>query len=142
MRLVNIESPFAGDVAGNKSYLRACLHDSIVGHGEAPFASHGLYTQAGVLDDLVPEQRVVGMRAGFEFHRVVDAEILYLDKGLSGGMQQGLGYFVGLNGRGKDVVLRSLHPKVPQRVLRVSTSDKAVEECRAFMKLLSGFGSV
>lgn len=47
MRLVIIESPFAGDVVRNLRYLRACMRDCLR-RGEAPYASHALYTQPGV----------------------------------------------------------------------------------------------
>lgn len=51
---VIIESPYAGDVDANLTYLRACLRDCLL-RGEAPFASHGLYAQPGVLDDAIPQ---------------------------------------------------------------------------------------
>ncbi len=56
MRRVIIESPYAGDVETNVRYARACVRDSLL-HGEAPIASHLLYTQEGVLRDEVPEER-------------------------------------------------------------------------------------
>jgi hypothetical protein len=48
MKLVIIESPYAGEVEANVAYARACMRDSL-GHGEAPIASHLLYTQPGIL---------------------------------------------------------------------------------------------
>jgi hypothetical protein len=51
VRLVIIESPYAGDPDGNLAYARAALADSLA-RGEAPFASHLLYPQ--VLDDMIP----------------------------------------------------------------------------------------
>lgn len=50
MRRVIIESPYAGNVEANATYLRRCLRDSLL-RGEAPFASHAIYTLPGVLDD-------------------------------------------------------------------------------------------
>lgn len=50
MRRVIVESPYAGDIERNMRYLRACLADCLR-RGEAPFASHAIYTQPGVLDD-------------------------------------------------------------------------------------------
>lgn len=47
MKRVVIESPFAGDVELNLRYLRACMHHCLKS-GEAPYASHALYTQPGV----------------------------------------------------------------------------------------------
>ncbi len=63
MRLVVVESPYAGDVERNLSYLRACLADCLR-RNEAPIASHALYTQPGVLDDTKPEERKKGMMDG------------------------------------------------------------------------------
>jgi hypothetical protein len=88
MRLVVIESPYAGDVELNLRYLRACLADCLR-RGEAPYASHGLYTQPGVLDDTDPEQRALGLAAGFAWRKGADATILYLDLGVSSGMRAG-----------------------------------------------------
>ena len=44
--------------------LRAeCLRDSLL-RGEGPITSHLLYTQPGVLDDQIPEERQMGIDAG------------------------------------------------------------------------------
>lgn len=85
MRRVIVESPYAGDVERNLRYLRACLRDSLL-RGEAPFASHGLYTQPGVLDDHDQEQRRMGIEAGFAWWEGADAIVFYLDLGISNGM--------------------------------------------------------
>lgn len=63
MRLVVLESPYAGDVERNVRYARAAVRDCL-DRGEAPIASHLLYTQPGVLDDLVPAERAMGIEAG------------------------------------------------------------------------------
>lgn len=84
MDIVVIESPYAGDVENNVEYARkAMLHSLEL--GEAPYASHLLYTQ--VWDDLDPEQRKAGIKAGVEFHRVADKVAFYCDRGISGGMR-------------------------------------------------------
>jgi hypothetical protein len=88
MRRVVIESPFAGDVKLNLRYLRACMRDCLL-RGEAPIASHALYTQPGVLDDDNPEDRKLGMGAGWAWHSVADAVIMYMDRGVSKGMELG-----------------------------------------------------
>ena len=85
--IVMIESPYAGDVEKNLRYLRAALHDCLM-RGEAPFASHGLYTQ--VLDDTNPEERSHGIQAGFAFRQVSDYTVVYDDLGVSPGMQLGI----------------------------------------------------
>lgn len=71
MKLVVIESPYAGDVTRNLRYARFCVKDCIR-RGEAPIASHLLFTQPGILDDNVPEERVTGMNAGFAWARHAD----------------------------------------------------------------------
>lgn len=85
MRLVIIESPYAGDVEGNVAYARACLSDSLA-RGEAPIASHLLYTQPGVLNDLVPDARAKGIAAGLAWRRAADYSVFYEDRGWSSGM--------------------------------------------------------
>ena len=89
MKLVILESPYAGDVENNVAYARACMADCLH-RGEAPFVSHLLYTQPGVLDDTIPEQRKLGMEAGFEWRRVAELTVVYTDNGISGGMQEGI----------------------------------------------------
>lgn len=88
-RLVIMESPFAGDVERNTRYARACMADCLA-RGEAPFASHLLYTQPGVLDDTVPEQRSLGIDAGLAWGLNADATVAYQDLGVSTGMQLGI----------------------------------------------------
>lgn len=83
MRRVIIESPYAGNVELNLRYLRACIRDSLL-RGEAPFASHAIYTQPGVLDD--PEQRL-GIEAGFAWWSAVDRIVFCTDLGWSKGMK-------------------------------------------------------
>jgi len=88
MMRVIVESPFAGDVEANLTYLRRAMRDCLL-RGEAPFASHALYTQPGVLDDDVPEQRALGMEAGFAWGRAASASVFYVDRGVSSGMAEG-----------------------------------------------------
>jgi hypothetical protein len=89
MRLVIIESPYAGDIDRNMRYLRAAMRDCFR-RGEAPFASHGLYTQPGVLNDDNPEERHLGISAGFMWRSHADATVVYNDFGISRGMQEGI----------------------------------------------------
>jgi hypothetical protein len=89
MRLVIVESPFAGDVARNLRYLRSCMRDCLL-RNEAPYASHSMYTQPGVLDDGDPEQRKLGMLAGFNWRSVARATVVYSDLGITMGMQAGI----------------------------------------------------
>jgi hypothetical protein len=87
---VVIESPYAGDIEKNMRYLAACMHDCIVNHNEAPFASHGLYTQKGVLRDEVPEERKMGIEAGFVMRPLLQKTVVYTDLGYSTGMKYGI----------------------------------------------------
>jgi hypothetical protein len=120
MRLVVVESPYAGKASKwwgplapvvrwmrtcrNVKYARAALRDCLV-RGEAPFASHLLYTQPGVLRDHVPAERAHGIEAGFAWaevgiyvstpegreplHFFAD-RVIYSDRGVSSGMRAGI----------------------------------------------------
>ena len=89
MRLVIIESPYAGDVEANTTYARACVRDSLL-RGEAPIASHLLYTQPGVLRDEVPEERQHGIDAGLAWRAAAVASVVYTDRGVTRGMEYGI----------------------------------------------------
>jgi hypothetical protein len=104
MRLVIIESPYAGDVEKNLRYLRACLRDCL-DRGEAPFASHALYTQPGVLDDDIPEQRARGIEAGLTWSGKAHMAAVYTDLGISTGMRYAMDYHAR---NGMPVEIRSL----------------------------------
>lgn len=88
-RLVIIESPFAGDVEANTAYARKCVRHSL-GRGEAPIASHLLYTQEGVLNDDLPHERLWGIEAGLAWRAVAQASVVYCDRGISKGMEYGI----------------------------------------------------
>lgn len=89
MKLVILESPYAGDIERNTAYARWCLRHSLM-QGEAPIASHLLYTQPGILDDSVPVERRWGIDAGLAWRRVAEASVVYTDLGISKGMQYGI----------------------------------------------------
>lgn len=89
MRLVIVESPYAGDIESNVAYARAAVRDCLL-RGEAPLASHLLYTQPGVLRDEVPAEREHGIDAGLAWGRVAEVTIIYTDLGISRGMQYGI----------------------------------------------------
>ena len=57
---------------------------------EAPFASHLLYAQEGILDDLVPGEREIGIAAGLAIGERLDATVVYEDLGVSPGMERGI----------------------------------------------------
>ncbi len=89
MKLVIIESPYAGDTKANIDFARQCVRDSLA-RGEAPIASHLLYTQPGILRDGVPAERQWGIDAGLAWRRVADLTAVYEDHGLSQGMRYGI----------------------------------------------------
>jgi hypothetical protein len=89
MKLVIVESPYAGEVERNVTYARACVRDSL-SRGEAPLASHLLYTQLGILRDEVPSERQWGIDAGLAWAVKADATVVYIDYGISKGMEYGI----------------------------------------------------
>ena len=89
MRLVAIESPFSGNTERNLRYARAAMADCL-SRGEAPLASHALYTQPGVLCDAVPSERALGIAAGLAWAGRADATVVYTDMGISDGMRLGI----------------------------------------------------
>ena len=93
MELVIIESPFAGrdkeETEENMRYARLAVKDSLL-RGESPIASHLLYTQEGILDDNIPEERSMGIEAGLAWRKVANKSVAYVDRGISKGMQYGI----------------------------------------------------
>lgn len=90
MKLVIIESPYAGEVQANVEYARRCVRDSLA-RGESPIASHLLFTQPGILDDTIPSERKQGIDAGLAWLRVAELSAVYIDRGISDGMKYGVG---------------------------------------------------
>ena len=88
LRRVILESPYAGDIERNVEYVKRALLDSLIHYGEAPFASHLLYTQ--VLEDLGYEQRALGFKCNYSWYEVAEACIIYTDYGISSGMRSGM----------------------------------------------------
>ena len=89
LKLVILESPYAGNIQANVDYARKCMHDCFL-KGEAPFASHLLYTQPGVLIDEVPAERQLGIDAGLLWGAKAEATVVYIDRGFSSGMRFGI----------------------------------------------------
>jgi hypothetical protein len=89
LRRVILESPYAGDVEANVAYARRALRDSVM-RGEAPIASHLLFTQPGVLVDDDPIERWMGINAGLAWGVVAQATVVYADRGISRGMEHGI----------------------------------------------------
>ena len=93
MRLVIIESPFSAPTeeerTRNVNYARAAMKDCLM-RDEAPFASHLLYTQPGILRDHIAEERKQGIHAGLLWGNRADMTVVYSDLGISEGMDQGI----------------------------------------------------
>lgn len=103
-KLVILESPFAGDEEANIEYARKCVRDSLE-RGEAPIASHLLYTQPGILDDHDPVERSWGIDAGLAWRRVAEGSVVYTDRGISKGMEYGI---AAAEAAGKPIEYRTL----------------------------------
>lgn len=104
MRRVIIESPYAGDVAANTAYARQALRNSLL-RGEAPMASHLLYTQPDVLADEKPDERALGIEAGLAWGTACEATVVYTDLGITPGMRVGIGRAIS---EGRRVEYRSI----------------------------------
>ena len=89
MRRVIIESPFAGRVIRNQNYARLCCAHALA-LGDAPFASHLLYTQDGILDDTIDAERDLGITAGLIWGTAAEVSCAYIDLGISDGMRRGI----------------------------------------------------
>lgn len=111
MKLVILESPYAGDIEANVAYARECVRDSLA-RGEAPIASHLLYTQPGILRDEEPSERAWGIAAGLAWRKVAECSVFYTDRGWSSGMLAALHQALNV---GADFELRALNgePQIP-----------------------------
>jgi hypothetical protein len=106
--LVILESPYAGEVEQNIAYARECMRDCLF-RGEAPFASHLLYTQC--LDDTIQDERDLGIHAGLLWGDKADRTVVYTDRGISRGMKYGIERAISV---GRPVIYRSLNPQSMQ----------------------------
>jgi len=95
--LVIIESPFNGtpaEVKENVRYAILAMRDCL-SRGEAPYASHLLYTQTpnGYIPDDVKDDvigRDAGINAGLAWGAHASKTVVYTDRGISKGMQYGI----------------------------------------------------
>ena len=93
-KFVDIETPYSAkteeELRRNIRYARACVRNSLL-RDEIPFASHLFYTQTGILDDNVKEERDKGIMAGKNIIENLDATTaVYVDLGISRGMEIGI----------------------------------------------------
>lgn len=126
MKRVVIESPLSPSnglsFEANIAYAKVCGLDCIR-RGEAPYASHLLMTQ--FLDDAVPEDRKVGMEAGFAWGTAGELVAVYEDHGVSSGMLAGIEL---AKERGQTIERRKLPPDLyevfQKRLLRPTEGMK------------------
>ena len=90
MKRVIIESPYKGRVPVNEIYGELAMHDCLVNYRESPYASHLLYTRTFVLRDEIPDQRMLGIQAGFYWREVAEKTVFYVDLGITEGMELGI----------------------------------------------------
>jgi hypothetical protein len=100
-QLVIVESPFKPrsaqkgspewdvELGRNIAYARAAMRDSAL-RGEAPYASHLLLTQEGILDDEDPGERMLGIEIGLAWGDRADKTVVYADLGITRGMEIGI----------------------------------------------------
>ena len=118
-RYTCIESPFKGhdwsETQKNLMYARACSKDCI-NRGERPYATHLYFTQRGILDDRIHEERMKGITFGKDIEEsiflaskfdkgIYVCSAFYTDRGMSKGMELGLEKAKTL---GRDTVFRQL----------------------------------
>lgn len=89
MKLVIVESRYAGDTENNILYARRAVRDCVL-LGESPIASHLLFTQPGILQDEIFSERELGIKAGLAWRMVADLQAFYTDIGWSQGMLSAL----------------------------------------------------
>lgn len=89
MKLLVIESPYAGDVERNVAFCEAVCRYACM-QGYAPMASHLLYTR--FLDDNVPDERTHGIDAGLAWAKHAEEAWFCLRAGdeMSRGMRYAL----------------------------------------------------
>lgn len=117
LRRVIIESPYAAgrgfEIEDNIAYARKCVRDRVL-KGDAPIASHLLFTQEGILHDGNPEERKLGIEAGLAWTAHACCSIFFTDHGWSSGMLNALSrcidnnYFFELRKFDKKWILPSL----------------------------------
>ncbi len=94
IKFVDIESPYSAptkaDVKRNIRYARAAVRDCLL-KGETPYASHLFFTQTGILDDNIIEDRERGINAGkYIIQKLGAITVVYTDLGISKGMEFGI----------------------------------------------------
>ena len=126
---VILESPYAGNVKRNVQYARECVKHSL-SLGEAPIASHLLYTQDGILNDEIEEERKLGIDAGLAWKNVAEKHVFYIDFGMSKGMEYGLKY---ATENDIPVEMRTIREKKEKVKRNTSESKKKIRKWKRFL---------
>jgi len=116
MKRVIIESPYAGNIELNELYGEICMHDCLVNYNESPYASHLLYTRENVLRDDHPEERKLGIEAGFYWRDVAEKTVFYTDLGMTDGMKLGI---EDCKKKGKEYEERTLPVNLHKRLIEL-----------------------
>lgn len=116
MKRVIVESPYAGDIELNEIYGELVMHDCLVNYNESPYASHLLYTRKYVLRDGHPEERKLGIEAGFYWRDVSEKTVFYVDLGITGGMELGR---IDCKMKGKSHEFRKLPDDLWERFIKI-----------------------
>lgn len=122
MRLVILESPLQGDVRINERYARRAMRHCF-SLGDAPFASHLIYAQEGILIDEEQFERELGIEAGLTWGERAIASVFYIDLHISGGMK--IGYDRAIADKRK-IEMRSLASTLSLEVDRTVSLDQNV----------------
>lgn len=99
-----LESPYAGNIGQNLTYLKRALRDSWE-RGEHPLASHGYYPL--FLSETNPSERKAGIEAGYAMWPLAQRIVFYSDYGMSNGMGAALDRAVHHN---LEIVTRTIGP--------------------------------
>jgi len=124
MLLIILESPYSENIDENAIYARACVRDSLL-RGEAPIASHLLYTQPGVLNDTIITERMHGIDAGLAWLKVATLHVVYTDLGITPEMQCGI-YAAAANG-----------VKTEYRTLKIVNDPRRISCYRGYFEMTS-----
>lgn len=133
IKRVIVESPFKGndysDEETNRFYAKLCMAYCLF-INEAPFASHILYTQEGILDDKNSKEWDLGIRAGFSWHAMADRMAVFTDLGITPGMKLGIqnAFEIGL-----EIQYRTLGGMTLSDVLDIKNDPKAWRNFRDWL---------
>jgi guanylate kinase len=142
MKRVYLESPYKGknweNTKENLHFGRLCMHDCLVNRNEAPFPSHLLYTQPGVLDDKIEAERELGgFKAGPAFKKVCDSSVFYINRGISGGMYRGARISIAMKQEFEYRVLPGYPNNFPRPTICTITGSSGVGKSTIVRKLFS-----